>query len=131
MDLSYVPFGTLYSNSENSGSDVNDIDGLSNMRNEIEKNCFDALRTSQIISPIICTKESQKIRKTKRNLGMQYISSSGKLKENRKCIPLADCKRKCSTKINYEGQKKIFDEYWKLGKFLIIFKIGKWYCWPL
>lgn len=130
MDLTYVPFGTLSSNSENSSSNITDIDGLRNMRNEIEQNCFDAPRTIQIISPIIRTTESQKNRKTKRNLGLQYISSSGKLKENRKCAPLADCKRKCSTKINYDGQKKIFDEYWKLGRFIIILKIDQWYCWP-
>lgn len=54
-----------------------------------------------------------------RNTGKEYVNSAGKTVPARTWCRLPDgCKRKCSTKITCEDQKRIFNSYWAQGNYI-------------
>lgn len=66
------------------------------------------------------TKETRAVRnerKLKRNLGLEYTTKKGKVVKERKCMELADCRLKCTTKVTEEERQTLFKEYWSMGNF--------------
>lgn len=62
-------------------------------------------------------RESQTVRKRKRNLGISYINKTGEVSA-RQFIPLSiNCRNNCKSKILVVEQKKMFENYWKLGSY--------------
>ncbi|CAH1110612.1 unnamed protein product [Psylliodes chrysocephalus] len=56
-------------------------------------------------------------RKTKRNLGDQYLTKTNKIIPQRKCRDLHECRLKCSKRLEDEVRKTILNEYWSMGSF--------------
>lgn len=52
-----------------------------------------------------------------RNSGKQYVSSRGKIVDERKMGPPCKCRLDCATKLSEDARKKLFQEYWALTSF--------------
>lgn len=56
------------------------------------------------------------MKKSRRNCGKEYISSSGRLIPSKIFQNIAcECKKNCTTKIQENQRKIIFDSFWKLA----------------
>ena len=62
-------------------------------------------------------RESRAIKKSKRNTGKAYTTSTGNLVRAREFKLLVDCRKKCKDKITPENQKDIFEKHWVLGDY--------------
>lgn len=62
-------------------------------------------------------KWKRNVAKTRRNMGLSYVSSSGKIRSEKLIKPgcSESCKFKCHSKILQEDREHIFHSYWKLG----------------
>jgi len=58
-------------------------------------------------------RENQK----KKNSGQSYFTNSSKQIEARKCIPLKECRKKCSTRLYFNHQQRVFKQYWSFGNY--------------
>lgn len=55
--------------------------------------------------------------KLKRNLGLPYVTASGKNIQERKMQDLPDCRNKCRNKISDDQRALIHKEFWDLGSY--------------
>lgn len=56
-------------------------------------------------------------RKLFRNTGLEYNTSSGKLKKSRELRDLGHCRQKCKERLEVPLRKAIFEKYWSLGSY--------------
>lgn len=56
-------------------------------------------------------------RKVLRDSGKQYVSSRGKIVQERKMGPPCKCRLNCTTRVPENARKILFKEYWVLGSF--------------
>lgn len=100
VDPNYLP--------SNECSEINqdvDSDTLEDMATALENN---------LESFEIGNRES---RKRKRNCGEAYSTRTGKYVRAREVIKLQPCKRKCNSKVTYEDQLALFNQYWGLQNY--------------